>query len=40
VFRHESVGDRAVFTEGARRTDLVEAHEARVTGNVSRDYCG
>ena len=36
VLRYESVGDRAVFTEGARRTDLVEAHEPRITRDIGR----
>ena len=40
VLRHESIGDRAVFAEGAGGADLVEAHEARVACDVSRDYGG
>jgi hypothetical protein len=34
---HEFVGDLAVFTESAGGADLVEAHEPRVPGHVSRD---
>jgi hypothetical protein len=40
VFRHEGVGNFAVFAERAGGADLVEAHEARVASHVSRDYCG
>ena len=36
VFRHESVGNLAVFAERPGCADLVEAHEARVPGHVSR----
>ena len=36
---HKSIGDLAVFAEGAGGADLVETHEARVARNVSRDYC-
>jgi hypothetical protein len=38
VLCYESVSDRAVFAQRAGGADLVEAHEPRVTGNVSRDY--
>jgi hypothetical protein len=38
VFLHECIGDLAVFAEGARGADLVEAHEARVANDISRDY--
>ena len=38
VLRHESIGDRAVFAEGAGGADLVEAHEPRVACDVSGDY--
>jgi hypothetical protein len=38
VFRHESVGNLAVFAECAGGADLVEAHEPRVTRHVSGDY--
>jgi hypothetical protein len=38
VFRHESVGNLAVFAECAGCADLVEAHEPRVACHVSRDY--
>ena len=31
VLRHESLGDRAVFAEGASGTDLVQTHEPRVS---------
>jgi hypothetical protein len=34
---HRRIGDGAVFAESARCTDLVEAHEPRVTGYISRD---
>jgi hypothetical protein len=37
---HESIGDGAVFTERAGGAHLVKAHEPRVTGYISRDYCG
>jgi hypothetical protein len=40
VFRHESVGNLAVFTECAGGADLVEAHEPRVPGHVSGYYRG
>src|ERR1700754_2760874 len=40
VLRHESIGDLAVFAEGAGGADLVEAHEARVARDVGRDYGG
>ena len=39
VFRHEGVGNLAVFTQGTGRTDLVEPLEPRVPGHVGRDYC-
>jgi hypothetical protein len=35
---HERIGDLAVFSECVGGADLVEAHEPRVAGNVSRDY--
>ena len=38
MFRHESIGDLAVFAECAGGADLVEAHEPRVARHVSRDY--
>ena len=38
VFRHEGVGNLAVFAERAGGADLVETHELRVTGNVSGHY--
>jgi hypothetical protein len=38
VFRHESVGNLAVFAERAGRADLVEAHEPRISGHVSGYY--
>jgi hypothetical protein len=40
VLLHESIGDLAVFAEGAGGADLVEAHEARVASDISRDYGG
>jgi hypothetical protein len=40
VLRHESIGNLAVFAERAGGAYLVEAHEARVPGNVSGDNCG
>ena len=36
---HQSISDLAVLSEGAGGADLVKAHEPRVAGNVSRDYC-
>ena len=36
---HESIGNLPVFAEGAGGADLIEAHEPRVTRNVSGDYC-
>jgi hypothetical protein len=38
VFRHDGVGNLAVFAERASGADLVEAHEPRVARHVSRDY--
>ena len=40
VFCHESVGNHAMFAQGASGADLVEAHEPRVACDVSRDYGG
>ncbi len=40
MLRHESIGDCAVLAECAGGADLVEAHEARVASDVSRDYGG
>jgi hypothetical protein len=37
---HESIGHLAVFAEGTRGANLVEAHEPRVARDVSRDYGG
>jgi hypothetical protein len=39
VLRYESVGDRAVFAEGAGGTDLVQPHEPRVSRHVSYNDC-
>jgi hypothetical protein len=39
MFCHEGVGNLAVFAECAGGADLVEAHQPRVTGYVSRYYC-
>jgi hypothetical protein len=39
VFCNEGVGNFSVLAECAGGADLIEAHQARVTGNVSRDYC-
>ena len=36
---HESIGDRAVFAEGASCADFVKPHEPRVTRDVGCDYC-
>jgi hypothetical protein len=38
MLRHESVGNLAVLAECAGGANLVEAHEPRVPGYVSRDY--
>jgi hypothetical protein len=38
VFRHESISDHAVFAKCTDGADLVDAHEARVTDNISRNY--
>ena len=38
VFRHEGIGDLAVFAECAGGTDLIEAHQARVARHVSGYY--
>jgi hypothetical protein len=38
VFRHEGIGNLAVFAECAGGPDLVEAHEPRVACHVNRDY--
>ncbi len=38
VFRHEGVGNLAVFAECAGSADFVEAHEPRVARHVSSDY--
>jgi hypothetical protein len=38
VLRHESIGDRAVLAECAGGADLIEAHEPRVTCDVSCNY--
>ena len=38
MLRHERIGDRAVFAEGAGGADLIEPHEPRVARHVSRDY--
>ena len=38
VFRHEGVGNLAVFAECAGGADLIEAHKPRVTSHVSGDY--
>jgi hypothetical protein len=40
VFRHERIGNYAVFAEYARGADLVEPHEPRVASDVSRHDCG
>jgi hypothetical protein len=38
VFRHEGVGNLAVFAQGAGGTHLVEPHQPRVARDVSRYY--
>ena len=38
MLRHESIGNLAVFAEGAGGADLVEAHEPRVACDVSRQH--
>jgi len=39
VLRHEGIGDRAVFSEGAGGADLIEAHEPRVPSDIGRQDC-
>ena len=39
VLCHESIGDLAVLAECVGGADLIEAHEPRVTRNVSRQNC-
>jgi hypothetical protein len=38
VFCHEGVANLAVFTECAGGTYLIEAHEPRITGDISSHY--
>ena len=38
VLLHESIGNLAMFAQGAGRANLVETHEPRVASHVSGDY--
>jgi hypothetical protein len=39
-FCNQRIGDGAVFAENAGGAHLIQAHQSRVTGHVSRHYGG